>query len=51
MAKDWNQGRSDTLRSLASNLRRLLEEGITAKTNGQGAPVSTQRFISRLSCG
>jgi hypothetical protein len=29
----------------------LLEDGITAKTNGQGFPNSLHRFNSRLSCG
>jgi hypothetical protein len=41
----------NSLRRLADNFRRLLEEGITAKTNGQGSPNSTHRFNSRLSCG
>lgn len=50
-ASDGNQGRMNNLRRLADNFRRLLEEGITAKTNGQGSPISTHRFNSRLSCG
>jgi hypothetical protein len=50
-ANDGNQGRMNSLRRLADNFRRLLEEGITAKTNGQGSPNSTHRFNSRLSCG
>ena len=35
----------------ADSLLRRPEVGTTAKTNGQGFPNSTQRFISRLNCG
>ena len=51
VASDWNQGSANSLRRLANTLRRLLEEGITAKTKGQGSPNSTHRLNSRLSCG